>query len=159
MKAAGYDPMAAVSLQETFVRLAEGKKPGWLEGLFASHPPSQERVTRNRETAMQLGAGGEVGADRYAARMAPLRQLKPGYDKFDQAQAALQKKDNAGAKALASEAVRLVPREGAFHQLLGDIALNEKRNQEAVPHYQRAMELNPGYFGSWLGAGVAQYRL
>ena len=21
------------------------------------------------------------------------------------------------------------------------------------------MELNPGYFGSWLGAGVAQYRL
>jgi len=159
MKAAGYDPMAAVSLQETFVRLAEGKKPGWLEGLFASHPPSQERVTRNREAAMQLGAGGEVGADRYAARMAPLRQLKPGYDKFDQAQAALQKKDNAGAKALASEAVRLVPREGAFHQLLGDIALNEKRNQEAVPHYQRAMELNPGYFGSWLGAGVAQYRL
>jgi tetratricopeptide (TPR) repeat protein len=52
-----------------------------------------------------------------------------------------------------------VPREGAIHQLLGDIALNEKRNQEAVPHYQRAMELSPGYFGSWLGAGVAQYRL
>ena len=29
----------------------------------------------------------------------------------------------------------------------------------AVPHYQKAMQLNPGYFGSWLGAGVAQYRL
>lgn len=159
MKAAGYDPMAAVTLQETFVRLSEGRKPGWLEGLFASHPPSQERVARNRETAMQLGVGGEVGAERYAARLAPLRQLKPGYDKYDQALAALQKKDVAGAKALANEAARLVPREGAFHQLLGDIALNEKRDSEAVSHYQRAMELNPGYFGSWLGAGVAQYRL
>lgn len=159
MKAAGYDPMAAVTLQETFVRLSEGRKQSWLDGLFASHPPSQERVNRNRETATQLGAGGEIGKERYAARIAPLRQLKPGYDKYDQAMAALQKKDIAGAKSLANEAVLLVPREGAIHQLLGDIALNEKRNQEAVPHYQRAMELSPGYFGSWLGAGVAQYRL
>ena len=44
MKQAGYDPAAAISLQETFVRLSEGRRPGWLEGLFASHPPSQERV-------------------------------------------------------------------------------------------------------------------
>ncbi len=56
----------------------------------------------------------------------PLKQLKPGYDKYDQALAAMQKKDLAGAKALAAEAVRLVPREGQFQQLLGDIALSEK---------------------------------
>jgi beta-barrel assembly-enhancing protease len=159
MKAAGYDPSAAITLQETFVRLSEGRKQNWLDGLFASHPPSAERVAKNRETVGKLGAGGELGADRYAARMAPLRQLKPGYDKYDQAMAAMQKKDVAGAKALAAEAVRLVPREGQFHQLLGDIALGEKRYQESVPHFQKAMELNPGYFGSWLGAGVAQYRL
>ena len=159
MKAAGYDPAAAVSLQETFVRLSEGRKQNWLDGLFASHPPSQERVARNRETAAQLGTGGELGADRYQARIAPLKRSKPGYDKYDQAQVALQKKDYAGAKALANDAVKLVPNEGVFHQLLGDIALAEKREQDAVPHYQKAMQLNPGYFGSWLGAGVAQYRL
>lgn len=159
MKAAGYDPTAAITLQETFVRLSEGRRQNWLEGLFASHPPSQERVTRNRETVAKLGAGGDLGAERYAQRIAPLRALKPGYDKYDQAQAALQKKDVATARRLAQEAVALVPREGTFHQLLGDIALSEKRNQEALPHYQRAMDLNPGYFGSWLGAGVAQYRL
>ena len=55
MKAAGYDPRAAVSLQETFVRLSEGKKQNWLNGLFASHPPSQERVAKNRETVAALG--------------------------------------------------------------------------------------------------------
>ncbi|MBK7116424.1 MAG: M48 family metalloprotease [Proteobacteria bacterium] len=159
MKAAGYDPAAAIALQETFVRLSEGRRQNWLEGLFASHPPSQERVTRNRTTVAELGAGGDLGAERYQARIAPLKRAKPGYDKFDQAQAALQKKDYAGAKALANDAAKLVPREGQFHQLQGDIALNEKRNQEAVPHYQKAMQLNPGYFGSWLGAGVAQYRL
>src|SRR5262245_19021704 len=48
MKLAGYDPWGAVTLQETFVRLFEsdGKKQGWMEGLFASHPPSQERVDK-----------------------------------------------------------------------------------------------------------------
>jgi tetratricopeptide (TPR) repeat protein len=93
------------------------------------------------------------------ARIAPLKRAKPAYDKYDQAQAALQKKDYSGAKALTNDAVKLMPNEGVFHQLLGDIALAEKREQEAVPHYQKAMQLNPGYFGSWLGAGVAQYRL
>lgn len=159
MKAAGYDPSAAITLQETFLRLSEGKRQNWLEGLFASHPPSAERVAKNRETVAALGGGGDLGVERYAARIAPLRQLKPGYDKYDQALAAMQKKDVAGAKALAAEAVRLVPREGQFHQLQGDIALNEKRYQDSLQYYQKAMELNPGYFGSWLGAGVAQYRL
>src|SRR5690606_32992863 len=42
---------------------------------------------------------------------------------------------------------------------LGDIAVNEKKYQEALPHFQRAQQYNPDYFGSWLGAGVAQYRL
>jgi beta-barrel assembly-enhancing protease len=159
MKAAGYDPAAAITLQETFVRLSEGRKQNWLQGLFASHPPSQERVAKNRETVATLGAGGDQGVARFAARIAPLKTLKPGYDKYDQALAAMQKKDVAGAKALAAEAVRLVPREGQFHQLQGDIALNEKRYQESLQYYQKAMDLNPGYFGSWLGAGVAQYRL
>jgi predicted Zn-dependent protease len=159
MKAAGYDPRAAITLQETFVRLSQGRNQSWLEGLFASHPPSAERVAKNRETVAALGEGGDLGAARYATHIGPLKQLKPGYDKYDEAVAALQKKDNARAKSLAAEAVRLVPREGQFHQLLGDIALNEKRNQDAVPYFQRAMELNPDYFGSWLGAGVAQYRL
>jgi predicted Zn-dependent protease len=159
MKAAGYDPTAAITLQETFVRLSEGRDSGWLEGLFASHPPSAERVAKNRETVAQLGAGGDLGTERYQAKLAPLRKLQPAYDSYDQALAAMQKKDVAKAKTLASDAVRLVPREAQFHQLLGDIAVNEKKNQEALAHFERAQEIDPDYFGSWLGGGVAQYRL
>lgn len=159
MKAAGYDPQGAVTLQETFVRLSEGRNASWLEGLFASHPPSPERVARNKQTAQELGAGGDLGTERYAARVAPLLKMKPGYDKYDAAMAALQKKDVAGARALAQQAVQLVPQEGRFHQLLGDIDVSEKKYQEAVPHYDKAMALSPDYFGSFLGAGIAQYRL
>ncbi len=107
MKAAGYDPAAAITLQETFVRLSEGRNSSWLEGLFASHPPSKERVAKNRETAAQLGAGGDLGRDRYQSHLRPLLAMKPAYDKYDQAMAALQKKDTSGAKALAAEAARL----------------------------------------------------
>jgi predicted Zn-dependent protease len=158
MKAAGYDPQGAVTLQETFVRLSEqgGRQQSWLEGLFASHPPSQERVDRNRQTAAELGTGGELGAQRYAARLKPLLDVKPAYDKYDQAVAAVRKKDFAGARKLAGEAAAAVPQEGRFHEFLGEVALLEKRPKEAIPHYQRAIDLNPEYFGSYLGAGVAQ---
>ncbi|MDR2215248.1 MAG: M48 family metalloprotease, partial [Nevskiaceae bacterium] len=159
MKAAGYDPSAAISLQETFVRLSQGQgQQDWLSGLFASHPPSQERVERNRQTAQQLGAGGDLGTERYVARVAPLMKLKPAYDRYDEAQAALAKQDLANARRLAGEAAKLEPREGRFQQLLGDIELSAKRDREALPFYQKAVQLSPGYFGSWLGAGVAEYR-
>ncbi|MEO7775235.1 MAG: M48 family metalloprotease [Steroidobacteraceae bacterium] len=160
MKAAGYDPLAAVSLQETFVRLSGGQKSsGWLEGLFASHPPSPERVARNKVTAQELGAGGQLYADRYLARIAPLQKLKPAYDKYDQAVAAAQKKDFATARTLTTDAAKLVPQEGRFQQMLGEIALAEKKPRDAIAYYENAIALSPDYFGSYLGGGVAQYRL
>ena len=159
MNAAGYDPAGAVTLQETFVRLAgEGEKQkDWIEGLFASHPPSMERVQANRKSAAELGAGGKVGADSYGAHIRPLIDVKPAYDKYDAAMAAAGKGNFAEAKRLAGEAAKRVPQEGRFQQLLGEIALVEKKPEEAIGHYQKAIELNPGYFGSYLGGGVAQY--
>ena len=162
MRKAGYDPAAAVSLQQKFMKLAEqdgGARQNWLEGLFASHPPSAERVTRNEVTFTTLEQGGEVGADRYKARIAPLLVMKPAYDKADEALAAAQKKDSGRAKALAEEAVRMLPREARFHQLLGDLALADKAPQRALPYYEKSLQLDSEYFAAYLGAGVAAYRL
>ena len=159
MKRAGYEPQAAITLQETFVRLSEGRQQGWVQGLFASHPPSRERVDRNRQTAAKLGPGGQKGTEEFAARVAPLLKLKPAYDKYDEAVAALNRKDYQGARRLAAEAVRLAPQEGRFAQLQGDIELNDKKPREALPYYEKALSLSPGYFGAYLGAGIAQYRL
>src|SRR5687767_1628539 len=66
MKLAGYDLQGAITLQETFVRLSQqsgAKAQGFLEGLFASHPPSAERVEKNKATAAQLGSGGNLGKE------------------------------------------------------------------------------------------------
>jgi len=161
MKLAGYDVSGAVTLQETFVRLFEAgsKKQSWMDGLFASHPPSQERVDRNKKTAEELGRGGEIGTESFAAAMKKLRDMKPAYDKADQAAAAAGKKDFANAKKLATEAAKAVPNEGSFQVLLGQIALAEKQPQVAASHFDKAMALSPGYFASHLGAGVAQAQL
>jgi predicted Zn-dependent protease len=161
MKRAGYDPWGAVTLQEAFVRLSKesGAKPqSFLEGLFASHPPSQERVEKNKMTAEQLGRGGELGEAKFAARMKPLLELKPAYDKHDQALAAARKKDYAEARRLASEAAAALPKEARFHQTLGEIALSQKDEKTAIGHYDKAIQLDPDFFGSYLGAGVAHYR-
>ena len=161
MKRAGFDPAAAVTLQETFVRLSKegGRKQSWLDGLFASHPPSDERVADNRKTLAAIGAGGDVGAERYRQRIAALTAAKPAYDKYDQAVAAANKKDYAGARQLAAEAGKLLPSEGRFEQLQGDALLAEKMPADALPHYERAIALNSNYYGSYLGGGTAQYRL
>ena len=53
----------------------------------------------------------------------------------------------------------MLPREGQFHQLLGDLELSEERPQPSLAHYRKAIELNPDYFGSYLGAGIAQFQL
>lgn len=161
MKRAGYDPTGAVTLQEKFVKIANESehKQSWLEGLFATHPPSTERVKENRELLAELGAGGEVGAKQYQAHLQPLMKMKPAFEKYDAALVAANKKDFDTARTLAKEAVQLVPQEGLFHQMLGDIAMAQKQPSAALPHYQQAINRNPDYFGSYLGAGIAKLQL
>jgi beta-barrel assembly-enhancing protease len=161
MKQAGYDPWAGVTLQESFVRLSKenGAKPqSFIEGLFASHPPSEERVEKNKMHAEALGRGGEVRDAPYVKRIKALMDMKPAYDKHDKALVAARKKDYAEARQLAGEAAAALPKEARFQQTLGEIALAEKDEKKAIGYYEKAMQLDPDYFGSYLGAVVAQYR-
>lgn len=161
MKLAGYDLQAAVALQELFVRkFSAGKEQDWMTGLFASHPPSQERVNANRQTMAALGGpGGDLGVERYQAAIAGLKRAAPAYRKYDEALAAANRKDIAAARSLANQAVKLEPREARFQGLLGDLELAQKNLRGALPHYLRAGELDPGYFKPKVQAGMVQYEL
>jgi predicted Zn-dependent protease len=161
MRAAGYDPSAAVTLQETFVRLSQqaGGQGGRLATLFASHPPSAERVAKNRETLATLAAGGDLGRDRYQAATARLRQRQPGYAAYDQGRAALADDRPADAERSAQEALRLLAGEGHVHALLGDIDLQERRYQDAVRHYGDAIDRNNEFFYYHLQKGMAHRQL
>jgi predicted Zn-dependent protease len=158
---AGYDPYAAVTLQETFVKLSEGRNASWLEGMFASHPPSQERVNNNRglvETLREEGfTNGEYGADRYQAAVRQIRQDQQAYADHDAARKALVDGDTDKALELAEKALAQQGAEPAFHGLRGDIRYQQKRYDDAVINYTRAIERSgrAGYFGHYLGRGMA----
>ena len=158
MARAGYDPAAAVDLQQTFVRLAEGGERSWLAGLFASHPPSQERVAANRETAASLGSG-ERHRERYQRMIADLKRVAPAYAKFQQGREALAKGEFERAYALAGGAIAIEPREAHFYSLLGDARLGQKRYGDAVEHYDQALARNDQFYYYYRQRGLARQEL
>ncbi len=159
MVRAGYDPKAAVSLQETFVRLSEGRDSNWLAGWFASHPPSQERVDNNSATAEQLKVDGETGAERYQQQLARLRDRQPAYDAFDKAYREIAKGDLEAAMSLTNQAILREPKEARFHGLKGDIYLEQKRYRAARAAYDDALARDNNYYEYYLGRGLAYSQL
>jgi predicted Zn-dependent protease len=154
MQRAGYDPRGAVTLQETFLRMSGNKQSSWFEGLFASHPPSQERLEANRKRAAKLPPGGEVGVEAYAATMAKTIKAKPAYDAYDAGRKALKNKNADVALAKADEAIRLLPDEGHFYALRGDAFLVNKQLPAATQAYSDAIARNDRFFYYYLQRGL-----
>jgi len=160
MVRAGYDPKAAVELQQTFVRLSKDKNSSWINGLFASHPPSPERVENNRELLAALGnPGGTIGQQPYRKAIARLIRTKPAYEAYDEARAAYKKKDYDQAKALVDKAIGIEPKEAAFHTLRGEIHSARGNNKIALKNYNKAMALNPDYYRIPLARGLLNRKL
>ena len=158
---AGYDPMAAVSLQETFVRLSEGRRSDWLSGLFSSHPPSQERVDNNRRLVAELKAEGlvrpdaEWGRERYARAMGFINARKDAYAAQDEARKALQEGNLDTALAKINQAIKREPREASFHGTRGDVRYKQKRWDDAITNYSRAISNDGNFYHYHLGRGMA----
>jgi tetratricopeptide (TPR) repeat protein len=144
----------AVTLQETFRRMSGNKQSSWFEGLFASHPPSQERLEANRKRAAKLPPGGEVGVEAYAAAMAKTIKAKPAYDAYDAGRKALKNKNADVALAKADEAIRLLPDEGHFYALRGDAFLVKKQLPAATQAYSDAIARNDRFFYYYLQRGL-----
>lgn len=159
MKKAGYDPSAAVTLQETFVRLSANNKSNFFEGLFASHPPSEARVQANKATLAKMGAGGDLGKEVYAQKVAHVKATQAAYKAYDDGVKALSKGDPATATSLAKQAISIEPKEARFQELLGDIALSQKKSQEALGYYDKAIKLQPDYFKPHIQSGIALYNM
>lgn len=159
MSEAGYDPQGAVELQQTFLKLSEGRNPDWMSGLFASHPPSQERLQNNIETARTLPQGGETGRSRYQENMAYLERVEPAYEAYDKANEAVSENQLGQAQTLLNKALAIEPREALFHALQGDIhGLNEKQ-RPAITAYSQSIKLNPELFYGYLRRGQMEYQL
>lgn len=155
MVKAGYDARGAVELQETFVKLSEGQQRGFMENLFASHPPSQERVDRNRELAA-AHSGGTRNKSAYQAAIRQLIRDEAAYKAHDQALAAAQKNDFAAASSFIDKAIQQQPKESLFFITKGQLKMAQKDDAAALQAFQQASKLNPEYYLGFLGAGILQ---
>lgn len=163
MVRAGYDPDAAVTLQEKFVALQNGRSSSWLEGLFASHPPSEERVMKNAETSAALKAAhtGDLvlGRAPYQQQLKYLASREEAYRAFDQARTLAADGEYDVALSRINKAIALEPREARFYGQKAGIELSKKNYQAAISDYTEALARDPEYYNYYLGRGLSYSRL
>lgn len=157
MVKAGYDPMAAVELQQMFVEMSRGHQTDYLSSLFATHPPSQERVNRNLELARKLNTDGYRGRDEFQRRLTFLTSIQPAYDAYDEAIQRIHNDDIDGALGKVNEAIKVEPEEAMFHSLKGQLLEHMGKTDEAARSYDKAVSLYPDMFSYRLRRGLNAY--
>ena len=154
MSRAGYDPQAAVSVQELLLKESKGKKDNMLSRLLAGHPPSAERVATNLSFSQELPAGGILGRDEYKQHLAHLRKSAPAYASYEAAKKAFKEGDFKKALALTDQAIVLEPKEALFYVVKGKAMEAMKMKGPAAEEYRQAVQLNPDYYEGHLSLGL-----
>ena len=153
MSKAGYDPEAAVKMQETFLRLSDAKDPNWITGLLVTHPPSRERIRANRKTLENYPKGGFVGRQEYRQAIKPLLDSKEAYAIMADGYKALAEGNTALAGRLADKAIGIEPDEAHFHALAAKVHAAEKNWKQTANSLNRAIALNDSYYEYYLLRG------
>ena len=159
MQKAGYDPQAAVELQELFVRMMEKQEPSWVEGLFASHPPSRDRVSTNRAEVAKYPKGGARNKDAFQRALAQLKKDKDAYTGYQDAIKAAKAKQYDKALSLVDNSIQQQPKENLFWELKGKLLLQKDQNKEAIPALDKAIAANPNFFRPYIYRGMAYKEL
>ncbi len=154
MTMSGYEPQAAVELQQTFVRLSEGRQADWLSGLFASHPPSQTRVNANQIKADQLPPG-KRNRSAFQRAIAQLKRDAGAYKLQQDAIKAANDKRYDESLSLIEKAIAKQPREHLFWITKGQVHMSKEHFKSATTAFNKAMSLDPEYFMAYLGRGLS----
>lgn len=161
MVAAGYDPKAAVELQQTFVELSKNRSKGnVLSRLFATHPPSIERVRANQARIQALG--NPKGKRNKAPYQNAIRQIvkdKGAYALHKEALNAAGKKEWDKSLSLTNLAIRRQPREARFHITKGRLLREKDNDKQAISAFNRAVQLEPRYFSGFFHRGLTHHNL
>ena len=157
MKKAGYDPTAAISLQKMFLRLSN--ESTWVDGLFASHPPSIERIRANEKTVDEFIEAdpvfeGSFGKETFDRALFYLMQKKPAYEFFDKATLAFEEGKLRDAEAYLEKAFFYEPKEAHFYALQAKMFQAQRKYLQAVRSYTHAIDLNGEYFDFYLQRGL-----
>lgn len=158
MQRAGYEPLAAVELQETFVTLSKGQSNDFLSTLFASHPPSAERVASNRARAANMPKGVR-NRKAYQAAIAQIKKDAPAYEANAKALQLMVKKDYKQALAFTQKAIKQQPNEALFYITKGELLLQMKQDKGAIAAFTQSIQKNPNYFLAYVSKGLLEKKL
>ncbi|MFT5420878.1 MAG: putative Zn-dependent protease [Candidatus Endobugula sp.] len=159
MVAEGYDPHGAVELQQIFLRLSQDRgKASWLDPLFASHPPSAERVRKNQARANQLPKGKRNKAA-FQTAISRILKDKPAYKLHQDALATARKEDWNKALSLTNQAIKKQSKEARFHITRGRLLDQKDNNKMAIKAFDQAIKLEPNYFSGWLYRGLTHQKI
>src|SRR5690606_28770147 len=155
---AGYDPMRAVELHATFGQPSQARRTSWLEGLFARHPPSQERVAANRAFAQAHPRGVRNNAA-FDKAMPQVRKDQAAYANYTRALEAASQKNYTNALSLVENSIKQQPKENLFWELKGQLLLQQKKEKEAIAALDKAVQANPEFFRPYVYRGLAHKQL
>ena len=150
---AGYEPYAAVELQELFHRIATGQRAHSLGEFFSSHPPSTERIAANKKWAKDL-PGSIRNREEHHQATARLRKSKSAYIYFEEARKLVPQLKYIKALSMVNKALGYEPRENLFWELQGHILNLQGNNQQSLNSYETAISLYPEYYSPWLAKGI-----
>lgn len=132
-------------------RTRVGDRPELLEvpqpNLSAAEPAVQEQVARQRQELEELLAADELDAAATAEAFSNLGLAFILYDFTEAAQICM------------LNAQRLVPEDYRWHYLVGYVQNLEGRLDEAVPSFERALELEDSFLPAILRLGQAKFEL
>jgi predicted Zn-dependent protease len=151
----GYNPYGAVELQQTFLTLSQQNKTSsdFLSAFFASHPPSAERVAKNRLRAQTLPTG-KRNKNTYMKAIRQLRIDMPAYEKHRAALKAANNKNWDQALNLSNQAIKAQPKEARFYITKGRLLNRDDQNTQALSAFNTAVKLEPAYFQTHLRRGL-----
>ena len=156
MAKAGYEVQGAVELQETFVELSASRQADFLSGLFASHPPSAQRVAANKLRVADFMPGQRY-RQRYQKAIAQLTKDAPAYAAEKLATKALiDNKPDEAIKHL-DQAVSLQPAEAQFWLLRGQAWTMLGKTDNAEKSYTTAIAKNKTVYSPYLARGILRY--
>ena len=157
MARAGYEVQGAVELQQTFVQLSESRQADFFSNLFASHPPSVQRVEANKVRAADFPRGQRY-RQRYQTAIAQLKKDAPAYAAEKLASKAIADQQPAQAIEHLDTAVAVQPAEGQFWALRGTAWEMLGESEKAEQAYTTAISKNDRFFSPYLARGVLRYK-
>lgn len=153
MVRAGYAPEEAAAVWRNLVAEQEACDLPTPPALFASHPPSEERMRELRAMADRAGSEGEIGRERYLAATMPHRG--------DWLRMSLDRRQLCRTRVVIERLLQRPEGHGVLHYYQGE--LYRLRDQEgdlnkAIEAYRKALDHDDAPAASWRALGLALWR-